>query len=201
MDLINILEEIIPKMKLQMYSNKDIYSIDEVYFSIAKFDKLCKGICPIPKFENFLSTIGVYLKTQELSEIYKYIAEDGLNVVFEKFIMLFRKDVPYEGQLIKRVTEVYNKIKNPNGSLTVEDLKRRKIIQNHPLVKVYKEDENYVNQRVDMMVKFVLGDKTDIEVGDLIEYYKNVISVMPEDRVQFYIRNIPEFYGLVPNDF
>ena len=73
MDYINKLKDIVPKMKMQMHSNKDIFSLNEIYMVIAGFDKENKGKCPRAKFENsFLSLLGIYLKTQELSELFKY---------------------------------------------------------------------------------------------------------------------------------
>ena len=69
MDYINILKEIVPKMKMQMHSNKGIASLDKIHKVIESFDKEKLNQCPRAKFENyFLSLLGIFLKTQLLKK-------------------------------------------------------------------------------------------------------------------------------------
>jgi hypothetical protein len=63
MDWINKAHMILEKMKNQIYA-KGIDSLDKIYVAISKFDVESKGYVDYINFENFLSTIGVYLKTQ-----------------------------------------------------------------------------------------------------------------------------------------
>ena len=44
MDYINKLKEIVPKMKMQMHSNKDIFSLNEIPFSLFLSEHLCEKL-------------------------------------------------------------------------------------------------------------------------------------------------------------
>jgi hypothetical protein len=63
MDWINKAHMILEKMKTQIYA-KGIDSLDKIYVAISKFDTESKGYVEYVSFESFLSTIGIYLKTQ-----------------------------------------------------------------------------------------------------------------------------------------
>jgi len=54
---------IIEKIKNQMYA-KQIDSLDKVYVIISKYDVSNKGYVEKINFEDFLSKLGIFLKTQ-----------------------------------------------------------------------------------------------------------------------------------------
>jgi Ca2+-binding EF-hand superfamily protein len=91
MDWINKMYMISEKLKNQMHS-KGIDSLDKVFMAISKFDKEGKNYVEKIYFENFLATIGIFLKTQELSELHKflYTAENDNKVFFEAFINILK---------------------------------------------------------------------------------------------------------------
>ena len=153
MDCINIIEEIVPKMKQQMHHNKDIFSIDEIFMAISKYDKNHTAIIPKPYFESFLSQIGVYLKTQELSELYKYLDDNGYEISIMKFIDLFKVHANSYPQLEKKVKEVFSLLKNENNVIPIETIYNKLSLRNHPLVKVYKQTEEYAKAKFDNEIK------------------------------------------------
>lgn len=63
MDWINKIHMITEKMKNQMHA-KQVDSLDKIYVAISKFDTTNKGYVEKIYFEEFLSKIGVFLKTQ-----------------------------------------------------------------------------------------------------------------------------------------
>jgi Ca2+-binding EF-hand superfamily protein len=91
MDWINKMYMITEKLKNQMHA-KGIDSLDKVYMAISQFDKEGKNYVEKIHFENFLSTIGIFLKTQELSELHKflYTFENEDKVFFEAFINILK---------------------------------------------------------------------------------------------------------------
>ena len=114
MDWINKINMIVEKMKMQMHA-KGIDSLDKVFLQIAQFDKEGKGTIYILEFETFLSRLGIFLKTQELTEIHKYLGtyEHQGFVSFENFIALLKCDVPEP--LIAEINEVFAKVQDGNG--------------------------------------------------------------------------------------
>ena len=63
MDWINKIHMITEKMKNQMHA-KQIDSLDKVYILISKFDQSNQGFIEKTYFEDFLSKLGIFLKTQ-----------------------------------------------------------------------------------------------------------------------------------------
>ena len=63
MDWINKIHMISEKMKNQLHS-KGVDSLDKVFVAISKFDDQNQGYVEKIYFENFLSKIGIFLKTQ-----------------------------------------------------------------------------------------------------------------------------------------
>ncbi len=63
MDWINKYSMIIEKMKNQMHA-KGIDSVDKVFISISNFDPNNNNFIEKVKFETFLASLGIFLKTQ-----------------------------------------------------------------------------------------------------------------------------------------
>lgn len=74
MDWINKIHMILEKKKNQMHA-KGVDSLDKVYLAISNFDKDNKGYVEKIYFENFLSSIGIYLKTQVSFNFYFLISK------------------------------------------------------------------------------------------------------------------------------
>jgi Ca2+-binding EF-hand superfamily protein len=91
MDWINKMYMITEKMKNQMHA-KGIDSLDKIYMAISKFDSEGKNYVEKIHFENFLATIGIFLKSQELTELHKflYTNENEGKVFFEAFTNILK---------------------------------------------------------------------------------------------------------------
>lgn len=63
MDWINKIHIITEKIKSQLHA-RQIDSLDAVYMVISKFDAQNNGYVDKIDFENFLSKLGIFLKTQ-----------------------------------------------------------------------------------------------------------------------------------------
>ena len=203
MDYINILKEIVPKMKMQMHSNKGIASLDKIHKVIESFDKEKLNQCPRAKFENyFLSLLGIFLKTQELSELFKYLCVETATeemVSFDKFILLFtRKD---NEKLDKKIKEMYSKLKGDNESIPYDELMKCLKIENHPLVKVMGNTKEEAKKKVEDEFTDILKESKDVNEDAFTLYHKNLFSIMPEKSVDFWIKNIPSVWGIKVNDF
>lgn len=194
MDWINKINRIIEKMKTQ-FLEKGIDSLDKVFITMAEYDKQGTGKLDVLQFEPFLSKIGVFLKTQELSEIHKYLGtyENGY-VNLEQFVGLLKNEVPE--LLIKEVKEIFAKIKDPNGSITLENLKSHFNVEMHPRVKLMKKEVPLVQNEFEISFKFILGDKTVMTEDDFLELHKNMFWVTPKENTTYFFRMLPGLWGL-----
>lgn len=195
MDWINKINMIVEKMKNQMHA-KGIDSLDKVFLQIAQFDKEGKGSIYILQFETFLSRIGIFLKTQELTEIHKYLGtyEHEGYVQFESFIALLKCDVPEP--LISEVNQVFSKIEDGNDSISLENLKKKIKIDHHPQVKLMHKEVPLVQQEFDISVQFILGDKQTMSKDEFLELHKNMYWVTPRENITYFVRMIPDLWGV-----
>lgn len=194
MDWINKIHMIVEKMKMQMHS-KGIDSLDKVFLQIAQFDKGGKGSIYILEFEKFLSRLGIFLKTQELTEIHKYLQtyENEGFVQFENFIALLKCDVPEP--LIAEINDVFKKIEDGNGQISLENLKKKLKIDHHPQVKLMHKEVPLVQQELDISIQFIIGDKQAMDQNEFLELHKNMYWVTPRENITYFIKMIPDLWG------
>lgn len=194
MDWINKIHMITEKMKNQMHA-KCIDSLDKVYIQIAQFDQEGKGTVSMYHFETFLSKLGIFLKSQELTEIHKYLKtfENQGMVPFENFVALLKCDVPEA--LTKEVENVYEKLQDSNGSITIENLKKKLNIEHHPRIKLMHKEIPLVQQEMDLSIQFIIGDKTEMSPDEFQELHRNMYWVTPRDNITYFFQMIPDLWG------
>lgn len=195
MDWINKIHMITEKMKDQMHA-KCIDSLDKVYIQIAQVDREGRGSCSFYHFEPFLAKLGIFLKTQELTEIHKYLKtyENEGMVSFENFTALLKCDVPEA--LTKEVDDVFNKIQDGNGLISLETLKKRLNIEHHPRIKLMHKEIPLVQAEMDISIQFIIGDKTEINRDEFQELHRNMYWVTPRDNITYFFQMIPDLWGL-----
>lgn len=193
MDYINILEQILPKMKLQMYSNKKIRSLDEVILTLIKFDPERKGVCPIYIFESFLSSIGIYLKTQEISELKKYLEFEPGFFSIDKFIDLFKFEK--STTFLNNINKVFEQLKNADNKISVDTLNNKISLKRHPSFQALQIDDSIVRKKFNDELSFVLGDKKEADLNDFVQLHCNFLCLMPHERIHSFILGIPEFWN------
>ena len=200
MDVVNTIENIKIKMKSQMRTHKGIYGLNEVFFFLAKIDKTGEGLLQKIKLDEAFGKLGIFLTTQEQSQLCKYIGiNPGEQISLEKFTNIFRDEVPIK--LIESVTDTFEIIKGENESINVDYLKSIINIKKHPLVKIFHKSEDYAQRKLDLAIKFVLMDKPYMDLADFIEIHKNMFYTMPKENVNYFIKFLPEIWGIKVNDF
>jgi Ca2+-binding EF-hand superfamily protein len=194
MDWINKMHMITEKMKNQMHS-KGIDSLDKVFIAIAQFDSNGYGYVDKVFFENFLSKIGVFLKSQELTEIHKFLktSECGDNVPFENLINILKCEVPES--FTKIVCEVFDLIQDGNGVISVQNLKNRVKIDHHHRVKLMLKDQEMIKSELNISINFVAGDKDVIDVNEFLEMHRNMYWVTPRENITYLFNMVPELWG------
>ena len=115
MDIVNTLEKIIPKIRQQMFQKK-IYSLDVLYELIEAEGKYYS----IKELDIFLAKIGVYLKSQEITELLNYCRYNESQINLVKFVYLFRTTVPTD--IVDELNEIFNILSNGQDSININEL-------------------------------------------------------------------------------
>ena len=88
-DVVNTLELIIPKMRGQMYQKK-IHSLDVVNEIVKNEGKYFL----IDDLDFFFAKIGVYLKSQEVTELLNHCKHSKTQIDLVRMVELLKTDIP-----------------------------------------------------------------------------------------------------------
>ena len=173
MDIVNNLEMIIPKIRQQMFT-KRIYSLDVLYELIEAEGKYYS----IKELDVFFAKIGVYLKSQEITELLNYCRYNETQIDLIKFVYLFRSTVPED--IVDELNEIFNILSNGQTSINLDELIRHLNVKEHPQCELMKKDLQFIKDSVIKGFKNIIGDKNEIIREEFLEFHYNIFWVMPE---------------------
>ena len=173
MDIVNNLEMIIPKIRQQMFT-KRIYSLDVLYELIEVEGKYY----PIKELDVLFAKIGVYLKSQEITELLNYCKHDETQIDLIKFVYLFRTTIPED--IVDELNEIFNILSNGQTSINLDELIQHLNVKEHPQCELMKKDLQFIKDSVIKGFKNIIGDKNDIIREEFLEFHYNIFWVMPE---------------------
>ena len=173
MDIVNTLELIIPKMRQQMFQ-KRIYSLDVLYDAIEEEGKYY----PIKELDIFFSKLGIFLKSQEITELLHHCRHSETQIDLIKLVYLFRTTVPED--IVDELNEIFNILSNGQPSINKNELFQQLNEKEHPQCELMKKDLQYIKDSVIKGFDKIVGDKTDILREEFLEFHYNIFWVMPE---------------------
>ena len=173
MDIVNNLETIIPKIRQQMFT-KRIYSLDVLYELIEVEGKYY----PIKELDVLFAKIGVYLKSQEITELLNYCRHDETQIDLIKFVYLFRTTIPED--IVDELNEIFNILSNGQASINLDELIQHLNVKEHPQCELMKKDLQFIKDSVIKGFKNIIGDKNDIIREEFLEFHYNIFWVMPD---------------------
>ena len=173
MDIVNNLEMIIPKIRQQMFT-KRIYSLDVLYELIEVEGKYY----PIKELDVLFAKIGVYLKSQEITELLNYCRHDETQIDLIKFVYLFRTTIPED--IVDELNEIFNILSNGQTSSNLDELIQHLNVKEHPQCELMKKDLQFIKDSVIKGFKNIIGDKNDIIREEFLEFHYNIFWVMPD---------------------
>ena len=173
MDIVNNLEMIIPKIRQQMFT-KRIYSLDVLYELIEAEGKYYS----IKELDVFFAKIGVYLKSQEITELLNYCRYNETQIDLIKFVYLFRTTVPED--IVDELNEIFNILSNGQTSINLDELIQHLNVKEHPQCELMKKDLQFIKDSVIKGFKNIIGDKNEIIREEFLEFHYNIFWVMPE---------------------
>ena len=173
MDIVNNIEQIIPKMRQQMFQ-KRIYSLDVLYEAIEQEGKYY----PIKELDHFFSKIGIFLKSQEITELLSYCRCSETQIDLIRFVYLFRTIIPPD--IVEELNEIFNILSKGQPSMGFDDLISNLNEKEHPQCELMKKQLQFIKDSVIKGIQNIIGDKNNVLREEFLEFHYNIFWVMPE---------------------
>ena len=173
MDIVNTLENIIHKMRQQMFQMK-VYSLDVLYELIEEEGKYYS----IKELDIFFAKLGIFLKSQEITELLNYCRYNESQIDLIKFVYLFRTTIPAD--IVDELNEIFNALSNGQPSININELMQHLNEKEHPQCELMKKNLQFVKDSVIKGIKNIVGDKEDILREEFLEFHYNIFWVMPD---------------------
>ena len=173
MDIVNTLELIIPKMRQQMFQ-KRIYSLDVLYEAIEEVGKYYS----IKEIDIFFAKLGIFLKSQEITELLHHCRHSETQIDLIKLVYLFRTTIPED--IVDELNEIFNILSNGQSSINIDELISHLNEKEHPQCELMKKDLQFIKDSVIKGIKNIIGDKTEILREEFLEFHYNIFWVMPD---------------------
>jgi len=173
MDIVNTLELIIPKMRQQMFQ-KRIYSLDVLYEAIEEVGKYYS----IKELDVFFAKFGIFLKSQEITELLHHCRYSETQIDLIKLVYLFRTTIPED--IVDELNEIFNILSNGQQSINMDELIQHLNEKEHPQCELMKKNLQFIKDSVIKGIKNIIGDKNDILREEFLEFHYNIFWVMPE---------------------
>ena len=189
MDIVNTLELIIPKMRQQMFQ-KRIYSLDVLYETIEEIGKYYS----IKELDILFSKFGIFLKSQEITELLHHCRYNETQIDLIKFVYLFRTNIPND--IIDELNEIYNILSNGQESINIKELLNHLNVKEHPQCELMKKNLQYIKDSVIKGIKNIIGDKNDILREEFLEFHYNIYWVMPNYCHENFRKKLPLMWNV-----
>ena len=173
MDIVNTLELIIPKMRQQMFQ-KRIYSLDVLYEAIEEVGKYYS----IKEIDIFFAKLGIFLKSQEITELLHHCRHSETQIDLIKLVYLFRTTIPED--IVDELNEIFNILSNGQASINLDELMKHLNEKEHPQCELMKKNLQGVKDSVIKGIKNIIGNKSNILREEFLEFHYNIFWVMPE---------------------
>ncbi len=189
MDIVNTLELIIPKMRQQMFQ-KRIYSLDVLYESIEEEGKYYS----IKELDILFGKFGIFLKSQEITELLNYCRYNETQIDLIKFVYLFRTTIPTD--IVDELNEIFNILSNGQESININELLNHLNVKEHPQCELMKKNLQYIKDSVIKGIKNIIGDKNDIIREEFLEFHYNIYWVMPNYCHENFRKKLPLMWNV-----
>ena len=189
MDIVNTLELIIPKMRQQMFQ-KRIYSLDVLYEAIEEVGKYYS----IKEIDIFFAKLGIFLKSQEITELLHHCRHSETQIDLIKLVYLFRTTIPED--IVDELNEIFNILSNGQASINLDELMKHLNEKEHPQCELMKKNLQDVKDSVIKGIKNIIGDKSSILREEFLEFHYNIFWVMPEYCHGNFRKRIPNMWNV-----
>ena len=172
-DVVNTLDLIIPKMRQQMFQ-KRIHSLDVLYEAIEEEGKYYS----IKELDPFFGKFGIFLKSQEVTELLSHCRHSDSQIDLVRFVYLFRTTIPVD--IVEELNEIFDILSGGQPSMEVADLMQHLNEKEHPQCELMKKNLQGVKDSVIKGIKNIIGNKSNILREEFLEFHYNIFWVMPD---------------------
>ena len=189
MDIVNTLELIIPKMRRQMYQKK-VYSLDIVNELVNKEGRFF----PINDLDAFYAKIGIYLKSQEVTEILNHCSHSKTQIDLIRMVELLKTDVPED--ILQILNRIFDKLSGNQTAMDVEELLQHLNENEYPQIELLHKNLQVVKESILKGFKQILGENKIITKEQFIEFHSNIFWVLPDYKVIDFKNKLPLMWGI-----
>ena len=189
MDIVNTLELIIPKMRRQMYQ-KRIHSLDVVNEIIKNEGKYFS----IKDLDAFFAKIGVYLKSQEVTELLNHCSHSKTQIDLIRMVELLKTDVCPD--ILKDLNRIFDKLSGNQTAMDVEELLQHLNENEYPQIELMHKNLQVVKENILKGFRQILGDNKIITKDQFIEFHNNILWVLPDYKVEDFKNKLPLMWGI-----
>ena len=172
MDIVNTLELMIPKMRQQMHLKK-VNSLDTVYDLINENGKYFS----INDLDFFFAKLGIYLKSQEVTELLNHCQHSKTQIDLARMVELFKTEVPKD--IVQTLETIFNKLSNGQPVISVEQLLKTLNESEHPQIDLMGKNIQKVHASVLKGIKSIIGNNNQIKREEFLEFHYNIFWTLP----------------------
>ena len=189
MDIVNTLDDIIPKMRYQMFLNR-IPSLDIVNQIVREQGKYY----PIADLDIFFAKIGVYLKSQEVTELLNHCKHSKTQIDLIRMVNLLKTDVPED--IINDLGLIFDKLSGNQEAMDVEELLQHLNENEYPQLELMNKNVNVAKENILRGFHEIIGDNKIINKQEFIDFHKNIYWVIPQFRIKEFKNKINLLWGI-----
>ena len=188
-DIVNTLELIIPKMRGQMYQKK-IHSLDVVNEIVKNEGKYFS----IEDLDFFFAKIGVYLKSQEVTELLNHCKHSKTQIDLVRMVELLKTDIPAD--ILCDLNRIFDKLSGMQTSMDVEELLQHLNENEYPQTDLMNKNLILVKQNILKGFHDIIGDNKIITKEQFIEFHNNIFWVLPDNKIKEFKEKLPLMWGI-----
>ena len=189
MDVVNIFEIMIPKMRKQLYLKK-VYSLDLFYEAIEKQGQYLD----IKSLDSFLAKFGIFLKSQEITHLLNNCRHSDTEIDLIRMVYIFRTEIPDD--IIKTLNIIFNKLSDGQPSMDVEETLLHLDIMHHPQLEMFQENYQYAHDSVVRGLRLIIGNKKLILREEFLEFHFNIFWILPDFLIDNFRKEVPLMWGI-----
>ena len=185
----NTLEEIIPKMRYQMYQKK-IPSLDFVNQKVREEGKYYS----IADLDIFFAKIGVYLKSQEVTELLNHCKHSKTQIDLCRMVNLIKTEVPKD--IICDLNMIFDKLSGNQQAMDVGELLQHLNESEYPQIELMNKNVNIAKENILKGFHEVIGDNKVINKEQFIDFHKNIFWVIPQYKIKEFKTKLHLMWGI-----
>ena len=194
MDWKNKLPEIQNRLRFQLFSRK-VDGIDELFIYFKEADADNSGTLDRYEFENFLSRTGMFVTTQETTELFRYYDHNGDgHISMEEFLAGIQGEMS-EKRLgaVKHAFQFLDQQKT--GGLSLDRLLRLYDETKHPRVVTKEKPAQQVRAEIESVLPRYSQNGTVTEDG-FLAYYLNLSATIPVEQDEYFVNVLISTWGI-----